>query len=182
MAKRIYNQQALFGELYAYLIVVSPPENIRRQLALFKQQMNALADIGERNLYSIGHITLTDKLIDDADFAETIAHFIGRRERFEVRLSGIGILDHGPDKKTLFVNVADHAPIITLMRLVKAKSKFPHLTLAKNISAATLEKLEPFIADFNYEVNWVCEEIVVLKKLMREKQLGFRQRISIPLI
>jgi 2'-5' RNA ligase len=182
MAKRIYNQQALFGELYAYLVVISPPENVKLQIAQFKQQMNEIADIGERNLHSIGHITLTDKLIDDPGFAGTIAALLQRQKQFEVRISGIDFFNHGANKKTIYLKVEDPQPVINLMECVKAKSRSPHLSLAKNISAPAFEKLQPFIAAFNFTASWPCTEVVVLKKLMTQKHLGFRERIVIDLV
>lgn len=48
--KRIYNQTSLFGPLYAYLVVLSPPENVKADVAKIKQELNSLADINDRNL------------------------------------------------------------------------------------------------------------------------------------
>ena len=70
MKKRLYNQAALFGPLYAFLVVISPPEEVKASISKIKKDLNQIADITERNLHSMAHITLTDKLTDDIDFAE----------------------------------------------------------------------------------------------------------------
>lgn len=180
MGKRIYNQQALFGPLYAYLVVLSPPQQILDDIAGFKKEMQAIADIGAQNLHSKAHITLTDKLTDDANFPETIAQLLKGQQKFEIKVSGHGFFDHRP-RKTIFINVEDHEPIANLMRLLKVKSGFPHLTLAKKIPPDIFEGLHPWLANFDYNAQWTCSEVLVLRKLMSEKHLGFKESFRIPL-
>lgn len=178
--KRIYNQQALFGPLYAYLVVLSPPQKVIADITGLKKEMDGLAPIGENNLHSKAHITLTDKLTDDAHFASTVAQLLHGQKRFEVKISGHGFFDHRP-KKTIFINVENHEPIVELMRLLKIKSGFPHVSLAKKLPPLEFEKLRPWLADFDYSAQWTCTEVLVLRKLMSEKHLGFRESFVIPL-
>ena len=178
--KRIYNQQALFGPLYAYLVVLSPPQQIIADMARFKKEMDAIAGIGELNLHSKAHITLTDKLTDDAHFQETIAQLLNGQKKFQIKVSGHGFFDHRP-KKTIFVNVEDREPIANLMQLLKIKSGFPHMSLAKKITPDKFEKLRQWLADFDYSAEWECTEVLVLRKLMSEKHLGFRESFKIAL-
>lgn len=180
MAKRIYNQQALFGPLYAYLVVLSPPEEISTQIAALKKEMQQITDIGESNLFSKAHITLTDKLTDDAQFAETIAQLLQGQKNFDVNISGHGFFDHRP-KKTVFLHVQNQEPIVQLMQRLKVKSGFAHLSLAKKISPAAFDALRPWLADLEYTSQWKCSEVLVLRKLMAEKHLGFRESFRIPL-
>jgi 2'-5' RNA ligase len=180
MGKRIYNQQALFGPLYAYLVVLSPPQKILNDIAAFKKEMNALADIGEQNLHSKAHITLTDKLTDDADFPETIARLLKGQKPFEVNIFGHGFFDHRP-RKTVFINVKNHEPILELMRHLKIKSGFPHLALAKKLTPEVFDLLRPWLMDFDYNAQWKCTEVLVLRKLMSEKHLGFKETFKIAL-
>ncbi|RZJ67472.1 MAG: 2'-5' RNA ligase family protein [Flavobacterium sp.] len=181
MAKRIYNQTALFGELYAYLVVISPPDSVLAEIAKIKRVMNAIADIGDRNLYSVGHITLTDKLTDDDSFPETIANLLKGQTKFSVKLSGVGQSNH-KDKNIILLHVADPEPIINLSRLLKSPSKSPHVALAKRISPETLAALQPYLINLSFEAEWICEEILVLRKRMSQKEKGFREQFKIPLI
>ena len=86
MKKRIYNQISLSGPLYAYLAVLSPQESVRSQIASLKKELDAIAAIGERNLQSIGHITLIDSLTDDSDLQNTVAKMLHPAAPFLIRL------------------------------------------------------------------------------------------------
>ncbi len=180
MAKRIYNQQGLFGPLYAYLVVISPPEDILRSISNLKLQMNRIADIGDKNLHSKGHITLTDKLTDDSDFHLTVTALLSGKPAFDIRLGGHGFFDHRP-RKTIFLHVEHQQPFLDLMLALKKTSGFAHLAIAKKLPPATFEALRPWLSDLDYSAQWRCEEIVVLRKLMSEKHLGFREQFKIPL-
>jgi len=180
MKKRIYNQTALFGELYAYLVVLSPPENIRADVTKIKQELNGIADITERNLHSIAHITLTDKLTDDTHFAKTISGLITAVNPFTIKVKGWDVFDHG-HSVTIYLKIENTEPIINLMTLVKSSSKSPHISLAKKISHQTFILLKPYLEDLDYSAEWVCTEVNVLRKLMSEKHLGFKESFKIPL-
>ena len=180
MKKRIYNQTSLFGPLYAYLVVLSPPEKIKSDIALIKKELNDIVDISERNLHSIAHITLTDKLTDDADFAQTIDKLIKLKGSFPVKVKGWKTFDHG-HSITLYLNIENPEPIINLMGLLKSSSKSPHISLAKKIPHDTFEKLLPYLENFQYSAEWICNEVNVLRKLMSKKHLGFNESIKIPL-
>lgn len=95
MKKRICNQVSLFGPLYAYLVVLSPPKSIKRDIALIKERLNAIADINARNLHSFAHITLVDKLTDDLYFPQTITELVAGTQPFMITTSGWDYFDHG---------------------------------------------------------------------------------------
>lgn len=178
--KRIYNQESLFGPLYAYLVVISPPENIKAEIAQIKKEIDCIAGIGERNLHSIAHITLIDKLTDDTSFPETIQTYLDGKEAFEICVAGWDYFDHG-HSVTVYLKITDSKPIIELMEAVKSTARSPHISLAKKISHETFDKLKPYLKELNYCATWICTEIIVLKKLMSEKHLGFKDKILISL-
>lgn len=180
MKKRIYNQTALFGPLYAYLVVISPPDEVKADIAKIKKELNQISDISERNLHSIAHITLTDKLTDDAEFAETIAGLITPVKPFEIKVDGWNIFDHG-HSVTVYLTIENPEPIVDLMTLIKSTSKTPHISLAKKIPHETFDKLRPYLDNLTYSAEWVCNEVNVLRKLMVEKHLGFKESRKLPL-
>ncbi|MFP5438901.1 MAG: 2'-5' RNA ligase family protein [Bacteroidia bacterium] len=177
-AKRIYNQTALFGPLYAYLVVLSPPQKIIDAITGIKRDMNAIADITERNLHSKAHITLTDKLTDDAGFAETVETFIGEQKEFTVTVDGWGVFDHG-HSITIYLKVVTPEPIVHLAQTLRSKATTPHISLAKKIPYPVYEKLLPWLQHLQYTATWPCNEVVVLRKLMSEKHLGFKESFVI---
>jgi 2'-5' RNA ligase len=178
--KRIYNQTSLFGPLYAYLVVLSPPQKVKDEIAQIKKELNAIADITGRNLHSIAHITLVDKLTDDVDFPETIQALVQGQNPFTIKINGWSYFDHG-HSVTVHLTIKDTEPIVRLMEMVKSPSKSPHISLAKKIPHTTFDKLRPYLDTLNYTANWQCTEVTVLKKLMAEKHLGFKDSIRIPL-
>lgn len=180
MMKRIYNQASLFGPLYAYLIVISPPETIKADIAKIKKELNGVMPIGERNLHSIAHITLTDKLTDDSTVTETVSSLLTNQKPFKIKIKGWDIFDHG-HSVTLYLRVENPAPVVHMMAMLKSASKSPHISLAKRISRQTYEALLPYLEDLNYSVEWQCKSVTVLRKLMSEKHLGFKDSFVIPL-
>ncbi|PZR22627.1 MAG: hypothetical protein DI539_05230 [Flavobacterium psychrophilum] len=180
MKKRIYNQVSLFGPLYAYLVVLSPPATVKESIAAIKSELNAISDIGEGNLHSIPHITLIDKLTDDILFPQTIEDFVDGKKSFAVTITGWDYFDHG-HSITVYLKVLNPDPITGLMEAVRSKNRSPHISLAKKISYETFDKLKLYLEKINYTAQWNCTEIVVLKKLMSEKHLGFKDKFIIPL-
>lgn len=180
MKKRIYNQTSLFGPLYAYLVVLSPPDTIKDEVAKIKNELNEIADITERNLHSIAHITLTDKLTDDSDFPAAIEKFISGHSAFPVKVNGWDFFDHG-HSVTVYLKIIDPQSIIDLMVSMKSNTRAPHISLAKKISYETFDKLKPYLENLDYAAQWNCDEVNVLRKLMAEKHLGFRESFNLPL-
>lgn len=179
MKKRIYNQTALFGPLYAYLVVLSPPDFVKADIAKIKENLNSMTDIRERNLHSIAHITLIDKLTDDAEIVEIVTRLISCIQPFTIRVSGWNIFDHG-HSLTVYLTIENPEPIIDIMALLKSSSKTPHISLAKKISCESFDLLRPYLENLDYTAEWVCTEVNVLRKLMSEKHLGFKESFKIP--
>ena len=180
MKKRIYNQTALFGPLYAYLIVISPPQAVKEAIALIKKDLNQIAAISERNLHSIAHITLFDKLTDDADVAATVSNLIASHVPFTLKIKGWSVFDHG-HSVTVYLDVKNTTPLTNLMAALKSPSRSPHISLAKKIPHATFSELLPYLENLDYTAEWTCSEVTVLRKLMAEKHLGFRESFKISL-
>lgn len=180
MAKRIYNQTSLFGPLYAYLVVLSPPQEVKDAIAQIKKDLNAIADIGERNVQSIAHITLFDKLTDDESLKETTEKLIGTQKPFMVKTGRWSFYDHS-HSVTVILEINQPGPIIKLMEGLKSKNKSPHISLAKKIPHETFKKLKPYLENLDFSAEWLCTEVNVLRKLMSQKHLGFRESFKIPL-
>ena len=53
-------------------MVLSPPEMVKAEITATKKELSDIANISNRNLHSVAHITLTDKLTDDAELKDTI--------------------------------------------------------------------------------------------------------------
>lgn len=130
MAKRNYKQASLFGPLYAYLVVLSPPAQVKADIAKIKHELNSIADITEQNLRSIAHITITDKLTDDVGFPAAIEVLLKSEKPFKIKLSSWNYFNHG-HSATIYFNIVNPEPVINLMKLAGASSRTPHISLAK---------------------------------------------------
>lgn len=175
MKKRIYNQNSLFGPLYAYLVVISPPEHLKKQISQIKNDINSIVPITERNLKSIAHITLTEKLTDDTDYPETIKGFIKNAKPFSIKINGWDYFDHG-HSITIYLKIQNQEPIISLMKNLKSPNSSPHISIAKRVPHETLKN---YLNKLNYSAEWICTDVKVLRKLMSEKHLGFRESFEI---
>jgi len=182
MKKRIYNQTSLFGPAYAYLIVLSPPSEIRNSIVCIKQDLDALGDIGGKNRHSIPHITLRDKLTDDEFLPDTIKELLKRNgnKPFLIKVNGWGYFDH-QHSVTIYLKIENPEPIVDLMVALNSPSRTPHISLAKRISYTTFDTMRPYLDKLEYSAGWLCSEIVVLRKLMSKKELGFKDKYPIPL-
>jgi len=100
---------------------------------------------------------------------------------FTIKVKGWNVFDHG-HSITLYLEIENPEPIISLMALVKSPSKTPHISLAKKISHETFNLLMPYLQNLDYSAEWICTEVNVLRKLMSEKHLGFRESFKIPLV
>jgi hypothetical protein len=177
MAKRIYNQTALFGPLYAYLAVISPPADIISELKYIKGKLPGL---NRRSLQSTPHITLFERLTDDRNLADTVHQLLVNRPSFDIRLSGFTAFEHSK-YSSIVLPVEDPMPITQINGILKENNKTPFLTFAKWLSTEECSLYMDLLAEIDFAAMWRCSEILVLRKLMSEKHLGFREKITIKL-
>ena len=177
---RISNQMSLFGPLYAYLVIVSPPKTIKSAIAQIKSEMQQIAGIGDRNLQSLPHITLAEKLTDDISFPEMVTSLLNAQPCMEIMVKGWGFFDHG-HSITVYLKIITADPLLHMSRLLKSHNTTPHLTLAKKITLCAFTSLLPYLENLDFKAQWTATEVTVLRKLMSEKHLGFREKFTIPL-
>ncbi len=129
-------------------------------------------------LHSIAHLTLTDKLTDESDFADTVSALIAGQHSFRVKIKGWGFFYHGHNI-TVYLNIENPEPVARLAGLLKSNAKSPHISLAKKITHETFHRLLPYLERLDYTAEWISTEINVLRKLMSEKHLGFKESFKI---
>lgn len=165
---------------YTYLVVVSPPDEIRAVVSKIKQDMDIIAPIGERNLNSIPHITLTGRLTNQPELIETVRYFVSGMPPFPINVTGIDILDLGA-AKTIYLKVEANEHFDKLADALHTKAIVPCITLAKNIDAETANKLQPELSQHSYETEWLCTEITILRKRISDTEKGWREKFTISL-
>lgn len=144
-----------------------------------KSEINKITAINERNLSSIAHLTLTEHLTDDTDYPQTILKLIKGTKPFSIKIKGWDFFDHG-HSITIYLKIQNPEPIVSLMKNLKSPNRAPHISIAKRVPHQNLSFAESYLDEVNYSAEWECNEIIVLRKLMSEKHLGFKESFSIP--
>ena len=107
----------------------------------------------------------------------TMEALLAGQKPFRVKISGVAQFDQ-PNGHTIYLKVQNPEPIAELGKVLKT-SVSPHLKLARRLKSETVNKLEPYLATLNFEAEWTCTEVVLLRKLMSEKEKGFREKFRV---
>lgn len=192
MAKKDTSQISLFPEtLYEYHILLSPSDAIKEDVDGLKQQLHELIGIAPSDLQSIAHITLLKtEGYDSMNFPAVIKKALSDQRKFTVKVTGYDTFMHGSER-TFYLKIENPDPINDLVEIIKKPTKkrapkvlnrqisivdkpvrkpkrtsdiIPHITIARNIAAADLERIEDF-TPFDYQNEWVCDRITIRRRI-----------------
>jgi len=192
MPKKNPDQFSLFPEtLYEYHILLSPSDAIKEDVDNLKQQLHELIGIEMRDLNSIAHITLVKaEGYESSNFPAIIKKALANERKFVIKIIGYGIFSHGKDR-TLYLKIENSDAINDLVDIIKKPHKkrvpkvinrqtsiidkkpvkkirktgiVPHITIARNIPVADLEKIEDF-TPFEYTNEWICDRITIRRRI-----------------
>ena len=153
-------------ELNDYLIVVSPPLEIKKETKKLNDKLNKM--IGTKSTHN-AHISLFSQAWEkDNHLLERLKKAIADVKSFPVSLNGVEVFSHGTKKKTVYLKVENPKPIQQLYEACKSELKIrkefvPHLTIEKNIPIADFEKIQNDLGMFNHQCEWTCDRITVLR-------------------
>lgn len=193
MPKKNPDQFSLFPEtLYEYHILLSPSDAIKEDVDNLKQQLHELIGIAERDRTSIAHITLLKmEAFESTDIKAIIKKAVMGFDKFTIKIAGYDTFNSGTTERTFHLKIEDpyridalataiknpkkkHAPKVVnrqtsiidkpIVNKPKKLTMTPHITIARNIPAQDLERIEDF-TPFEYENEWVCDKIVIRKRL-----------------
>ncbi|MXN92794.1 hypothetical protein GR160_16315 [Flavobacterium sp. Sd200] len=192
MPKKNPDQISLFPEtLYEYHILLSPSDAIKEDVDGLKQQLHELIGIAERDRKSIAHITLLKmEAFESTDVKALIKKAVSGFTKFTIKLNGHDAFEHGTER-TFIIKIENPYPIDDLVSAIKQPNRkrvpkvvnrqtsiidkpsdhkpkklgmIPHITIARNVLAADLEKIEDF-TPFDYINEWVCDRITIRRRL-----------------
>lgn len=173
------------SELTEYLVLISPPEDIKKEIRKIKNKLHKMTEKTVETTYNVAHISLF-KTAWEKD-----SHIIGRLKKalndvqsFSISVNGIETFSNGTKKKTIYFKVENSKPILALYKACKTDLKLrkdftPYLTLEKNISPSDFEKIQDRLEDFNYPCNWICDRITVLKFNPKSNSYKMVEEISL---
>ena len=193
MPKKNPDQFSLFPEtLYEYHILLSPSDAIKEDVDNLKQQLHELIGIADRDRKSIAHITLLKmEAFESTDVKDLIKKAVSGFTKFTIKVFGHDTFASGTTEHTFYLKLENPFPVDELASAIrnpkkkrapkvvnrqtsiidkpsvdkpKKLSMIPHITIARNISAADLDKIEDF-TPFEYENEWLCDRIVIRRRI-----------------
>ncbi|RZK01630.1 MAG: 2'-5' RNA ligase family protein [Flavobacterium sp.] len=153
-------------ELNDYLIVVSPPIEIKKETKKLNAKINKM--MGSEGSHN-AHISMfTQAWEKDSHLLERLKKTVSDVSSFPIAINGVDVFSHGTKKKTVYLKIENPKPIQQLYEAFKAELKIkkeftPHLTIEKNIAIADFEKIQNDLSIFNHQCEWICDRITVLK-------------------
>lgn len=156
---------------HEYSFLIDPSDMVKADIRALKEALNMEVPIGDKNMLSIPHISLLKIhfVNNDQFMIDHLTETLAKMEAFTVKLSGVNFFTHGRKSNSLYVPIANAAPIkvlfeklLTSFRLKKANIN-PHLTLAKEIPSSAFSKIKSIQA-YSYFGEFNCQEISLLKK------------------
>lgn len=156
-------------ELTEYLILISPPDEIKKEIKKLKTKLSKMIGNTPENQYSVAHISLFKTAWEkDKHVLERLKKVLSDLNSFTISLNGVDVFSHGTKKKTVYLKVENQKPLHHLYEAFKAEFKVkkefaPHLSIEKNLPIADFEKIQHDLNSFNHTCEWTCDRITVLK-------------------
>jgi 2'-5' RNA ligase len=192
MPKKNPDQFSLFPEtLYEYHILLSPSDAIKEDVDNLKQQLHELIGIAARDLQSIAHITLLKmEAFESTDVKVQIKKAVTGFSKFTIKVNGHSQFENGSER-TVVLKIDNPHAIDDLVAAIKKPNRkrapkvvnrqtsiidkpsvfkpkklgmTPHITIARNIPASDLEKIED-LTPFEYTNEWVCDRITIRRRI-----------------
>lgn len=174
------NQLSLFqGKLHHYFFLISPDQQTKEQVKFLKGLANNLINLSEENLWSVPHLSLfkctVRYSIDDLVIQKTRMALKNIRS-FNVKLDGLDVVSQGKSKKNLHLKIKNPDPIKDINRSLTSEFHYrqhdlvPHISIAKSINLSDYGKLSYSLNKFDYKGEFLCNKIVILKKVFGENK------------
>lgn len=163
--------------LYEYLIIISPSYEIRQLVKKYKETVKSLIGDFGKNFFATAHITLGNALYhieQDQLIKDTVLEISKNMHSFNVHLNGFNFFEHGETKNTLYISILDYNTINKICFTISKKLKLPtrrvpHITIAKGISRDKFSIAWNHFGKLNFESEFQCDRITVLKKKIVNK-------------
>jgi len=158
--------------LFDYLLVVSPGTSIANDVTALKQLVaQELGMYGSR--FSKAHISLFRSVFPERfqeDFVHMLDDIARKQSGFTLYTSKFDHFEHGPDKRTIYVNVANPKPLVELHKKIlhefdiKPGSFKPHITIARTISTPEFDKVYDHFYNQVFVRSFQCKSFMLLRK------------------
>lgn len=173
-------QLSLFGitptsKSYEYFFIISPDNKTKIKVKFLKERLNKTINLSSDNLFSKAHISLfklRSKNNIDNYIINEVNEALQKKRRFKIKIQGQGILDHGNVSKSLVLHLENLESIKEINKILLASFNIPHhkisphITIARAIPIQDFIKIAPTIDEYNYEGEFICKSIKILKRVI----------------
>ncbi|QHS60062.1 2'-5' RNA ligase family protein [Chitinophaga agri] len=166
------NNNIAFEQEYDYLLVVSPGTHIANDVATLKKLVaQELGMYGSR--FSNAHISLFRSVFPERfqeDFVHMLDEIAKRQSGFTLYTSKFDHFEHGPDKRTIYVNVANPKPLVELHKRIlhefdiKPGTFKPHITIARAITTPEFDRVFDHFSNQVFVRSFQCKSFMLLRK------------------
>jgi DNA polymerase IV len=167
--------QAAAGEMYEYLLLISPPSHIKNEIMEIKKEfaekhkhIQAKKSKPHNTLINFGFNTAFEKQL-----VYKIDEVVKFHSSFDIKLNGFNHFR----THTIYINVETEAPIVNLVRslhstlsLPPSQSFFawkPHVTIAKGLDENKFSEAMPEFKTKNFEASFLTTNILLMKRAER---------------
>ena len=145
-------------------VIISPPESILKDVSYLKKSIGEILGYPYEGEFSKAHISLL-KYRDQHTDSElyTINNLVASVKPFNLYVKGFDVLHHG-NNRTLCLNVDNKNPVRELAETLTGREITPHITLAKNLSVHSFNKVWSAVKRITYSTHFWCDHLTVLKR------------------
>ncbi|MBW8684836.1 2'-5' RNA ligase family protein [Chitinophaga rhizophila] len=158
--------------LYDYLLVVSPGTHITNDVTALKQLVaRELGMYGSR--LSQANISLFRSVFPERfqeEFINMLENIARKQSGFTLYTSKFDHFQHGEDKRTIYVNVANPKPLVELHKRIlhefdiKPGTFKPHITVARAIATSEFDRVYDHFHNQVFVRSFQCKSFMLLRK------------------
>jgi 2'-5' RNA ligase len=164
------HKETIGRPVYEYFFLISPDLSVKKVVKEMKNKLHKEIGLSKADLVSVPHISLfktraVQEKLDISRFAEALS----KTPAFEITICGHGIFEQYNSKRTLYLKLKEKESVRSIFyNLLESKGDnsqpefIPHLTIARNIGAESLNRLN--LSEFDYHGEFYCDRITVLRK------------------
>ncbi|HEY2580767.1 MAG TPA: 2'-5' RNA ligase family protein [Mucilaginibacter sp.] len=156
-----------------YLMVISPPDHIKKEITRYKRASVNLIGHFE-GMHSTAHITITHQTRCKPFLVQPAILKMGIRLKtinpVELQITGFNFFSHGQTAKTIYaeIEITPHSEnwfkLLQREMGIKVKNFVPHMAIAKNIPVTAFKKLWPNFENREFSETFKPDSLTILHR------------------
>jgi 2'-5' RNA ligase len=163
-----------------FLVVLDLPEKLKKDTMYFKKMAEDTLKHSYPSRYSVPHVTVDhfedfhneSKLYDRQDI---IVH----TKPFKIFVDGFQVFE---SSGTIYLRPVFDNELRTLCKQLSGGTTTPHITIARNLPSKDRDKLWDIFQKLQYRHEFICESIIVLKRMNGHWQKHMEIKLQDPIL